>query len=148
MQRVLAALAVAFLFVAGGAWAGPVDEAKLLFERYVALWQAFAPEVSDLYADDALIRNKRTYPTGQVRELTLPAAQYKALIRQAMPMARSRGDRSSYSDMTFEPEGPGVRVRGTRLSHLKQYASPISLLLAPGADGQWLIREELSESRP
>ncbi|MDZ4077872.1 MULTISPECIES: hypothetical protein [Hydrocarboniphaga] len=148
MYRILSALAAAFLLIASSANAAPNDEAKKLFERYVALEHAFDPEVADLYADDALIKNRRTYPTGQVRELTMPAPQYKALIRQSMPLAKAKGDTSSYSDITYSQEDSGVRVRATRFSNLKKYSSPVSLLAAPNADGLWRIREELSESQP
>lgn len=150
MRRLVFALALAF------AWAAPVglalaqgtDAAKALFEQYMQLERSFDPAAADLYADDALIRNKRRYPDGQIRELTLPAGQYKALIRQAMPLAKARGDTSSYSAITFNNEGPGIRIQATRFSHLKNYSSPLSMLVAPGAGGRWLIREELSESRP
>jgi hypothetical protein len=125
-----------------------IDDAKVLFDRYVQLGNAFDPAIADLYADDALIKNTRTYPNGQVRELTMPALQYKMLIRQAMPLAKAKGDTSSYSEVTFDQEGSGVRVRATRFSNLKKYSSPISLLLAPDNSGRWLIREEISESQP
>jgi hypothetical protein len=148
MRRVVATLTFAWVAFLGVAAADTTDGAKALFERYVQLEIAFDPAAADLYADDAVIRNKRTYPNGQVRELTLPAAQYKALIRQAMPLAKARGDTNSYSDITFAKEGSGVRIRATRFSNLKKYSSPISLLVSPGANGAWLIREELSESQP
>ena len=128
--------------------ATPVAEARALFERYVSLEQAFDPAVADLYADDALIRNRRTYPTGEVRELRIPAPQYKELIRTAMPLAKARRDTSSYSDVKYVEEGSRVRVTATRFSNLKQYSSPLSLLVGPTEGGMWRIYEELSESQP
>jgi len=150
VRRLVFALALAFAWGAptGLAFAQGTDAAKALFDKFTQLERNFDPAAADLYADDALIRNKRRYPDGQVRELTLPADQYKALIRQAMPLAKARGDTSSYSAVTFTNEGPGVRIQATRFSHLKKYSSPLSMLVAPGAGGTWLIREELSESRP
>ena len=124
------------------------DPARLLFEQYVALGHAYDASLADLYADDAFIKNKRTYPTGEVRELTMPAMKYKALIRQAMPLARARGDRSTFSDVRYAAEGSRVRIRASRFSELKQYASPVSLLVGPSSSGKWLIYEEVSESRP
>ena len=41
-----------------------------------------------------------------------------------------------------------MRISATRYSELKKYASPFSLLVGPGLDGNWLIFEEISESRP
>ena len=128
--------------------ADPIVEAKQLFERYVSLSAQFDPAVADLYADDALIHNKRTYPDGQVREITIPALQYKQLLREVMPLARARNDTSTYSKTTFKVEGMGVRIQAQRFSVMKQYTSPISLRVAPDVTGHWLIREELSESRP
>lgn len=124
------------------------DAAKQLFEQYVALGHAYDSTVADLYSDDAVIKNKRTYPTGEVRELTMPAGNYKTLMRQAMPLAKARGDRSTYSDVKYTAEGSRVRIEATRFSELKKYTSPISLLVGPSATGTWLIYEEISESRP
>jgi hypothetical protein len=124
------------------------DPARQLFQQYVALGHAYDASLADLYADDAFIKNKRTYPTGEVRELTMPAAKYKALIRQAMPLARARGDRSTFSDVRYAAEGSRVRIRASRFSELKNYASPVSLLVGPSSSGTWLIYEEVSESRP
>jgi hypothetical protein len=141
-------VATSLLLLSPPATNAPHASAKALFERYVALEHAFDPGIADLYADTAVIRNRRTYPTGQVRELTMPAPKYKELIRAAMPLAKARDDRSTYSGIQYATEGNGVRVKATRYSLLKKYASPISLLLAPDGKGRWLVFEELSESQP
>ena len=123
-------------------------KAEQLWTRYVALEAAFDPAVADLYADDAVIRARRAYPTGEVREATIPAAQYKALIRQAIPLAKAKNDISRYSGCTYTAAGPRVRIACARFSTLKNYTSPLSLVVGPGPDGAWLIFEESSESRP
>lgn len=146
MKRLQIAIALAAL--SSSALAGPIEDAQSVFQQYAALEAAFNPAVADLYADDALISNKRIYPTGHARELTIPANQYKALVRSAMPVAKAKGDYSTYSHATFTPDGQGVRIKARRTSVLKGYDSPISILVAPDARGKWLIREEISESRP
>jgi hypothetical protein len=153
MHRYLIAVAVALVVPCGLEAQGvPAADARSkaeeLWNRYVALEAAFDPAVADLYSDDAVIRNRRTYPTGEVREATVPAAQYKALIRQAIPLAKAKNDVSRYSSCTYAAEGARVRIACGRYSALKNYSSPISLLVGPGAAGGWLIFEELSESRP
>ena len=105
----------------------------------VALEHAFDPATSDLYSDDAKIQNTRTYPTGQKRTLTLPAADYKKLIKAAMPLAKARGDTSTYSVIKYSPGKDRVRITCTRFSELKKYSSPLSLLVGPDKDGKWLI---------
>lgn len=123
-------------------------KAKELFAAYDRLEHEFDPAIADLYADDAVIRNKRVYPTGEVREMTIPASKYKELLRTATPLAKARGDVSTYSNVTYTPEADGVRIKADRYSELKKYHSPLSLLVKPSASGKWLIYEELSESRP
>ena len=125
----------------------PVAQARAFFDRFISLEQAYDVEVADLYADDAVIRNKRIYPNGEVRELSFPAAKYKALIRQAMPLAKQRGDRSTYSQCSYELQGSRVRISCSRYSELKKYRSPYTLVVGPGRAG-WQIFEEISESRP
>ena len=125
-----------------------IAAAQALFDKYVALEHAYDGAVADLYADTALIVNKRIYPTGEVRELTFPADKYKALVRAAMPLAATRGDRSTYSTVSYTREGQRVRIKATRFSELKKYSSPISLLVGPSERGGWLIYEELSVSQP
>jgi hypothetical protein len=83
-----------------------------------------------------------------VRELTIPAVQYKALVRNSMSLAKSRGDFSTYSQVSYSDERDGIRVKAVRYSVLKKYESPLALLVAPDAHGKWLIREEISESQP
>ena len=125
-----------------------IIEARRLFERYVALEKAFDPAAADLYADEAVIQNKRKYPDGQVKTMSMPAAKYKALVRSAMPVAKARNDRSTYSEVRYSAEGAGVRITAQRFSELKKYTSPLSMLVKPDARGAWLIYEELSESQP
>ena len=145
-----AKFACAFVWLsAATVWAQtPIDGATQLFAQYVALGHAYDPALAELYADDALIKNKRTYPTGEVREITIPAPKYKALIREVMPFAKARGDRSTFSQVSYSPEGDRVRIRASRFSELRKYASPVSLLVGPSARGGWLIYEESTESRP
>jgi hypothetical protein len=130
------------------AGADELSDAKAFFARYTILEAAFDPGIADLYADDALIKNRRIYPSGQTREIVLAASQYKPLLRSAMPLAKARGDYSTYSEVKFQPEGNAVRIFAKRFSVLKQYYSPISLLVAPTPSGAWVIHEERSESQP
>ncbi len=147
-SRYLTFLLLTITVASGLASTDDLDKAKALFKQYVALETAYDPAVADLYVENAVIRNKRIYPTGQVRELTIPAAQYKTLIRTAMPLAKARGDYSTYSETSFTQEGQNVRIRAIRFSVLKQYSSPISILIGPDSSGMWAIFEELSESQP
>lgn len=110
IKRLSLAFFILFSGFSQALYVDPIAEAKTLFSRYAAIETAFDPSVAELYADDAIIKNKRIYPTGQVRELTIPAPQYKQLIRASMPLAKIKNDYSTYSEIRFKAEGEGVRI--------------------------------------
>jgi len=147
MRTPLLVFSVLALLLGNTFAASPTENAKGLFEKYVALGAAFDPAIVDLYSDEAKIQNTRTFPTGEKKVMTLPAPTYKELIRKVMPMAKARGDTDSFSEVKYTPEGDNVRVHAIRYSNLKKYSAPLSLLVGPGKDGAWLILEELSESK-
>ncbi len=125
-----------------------LEEAKKFFSRYVALELTYDPASADLYDDHAVIRNTRRYPDGKVRVVTIEPTQFKSLIVSTIPLARSRGDKNTYSKMSYIVEGDRVRIRCTRYSELKKYSSPMELIVGPDASGTWKIFQELTESRP
>jgi hypothetical protein len=125
-----------------------MDSVRVFFATFTKLGNNFNPAVADMYADDAKIQNKRIFPDGRIREMAVVAPQYKQMLREIMPLAKIRGDTDSFTNTTFTAEGIGVRIKTTRHSNLKNYDSPYEILVSPSANGTWLIREEISESRP
>lgn len=123
-------------------------QARTMFEKFVALSHRYDPSVTAFYRDDARIVAYRTYPFGKERRMTMRGDQYKDAIRALLPLARMRGDRSEFSDITYSAEGSGVRIRATRHSLLKNYQAPHSLLVAPDGSGAWRIVEEITRTRP
>ena len=123
-------------------------EALVFFREFEDRANQFDPALADLYSDDAMIKARRLYPTGRVQELTLSGDKWKALIRQAMPLAKARGDRNSFRHVSASPDSKQVTITAERHSHLKGYASPFMLIIRKQADGAWIIVEERTESRP
>lgn len=143
----LASLLTLALLAATAAAADPLANAKKLFDTYVARTNSFDPAVADLYADDAKIENTRKYPDGTKRSVVVPAPKYKAMLREAMPAAKQRGDTSEFFAVEYKIDGERVRITATRFSNAKQEATPISFVAGPGPGGSWLFLEESSESR-
>lgn len=131
------------------AWAQDthIDAARQFFAQYSAMENAHDPKLADLYADEAYIRNRRSMPMGDPQVVTISAAKYKTLLHQSISIARARGDRNTYANVTYTPEGSFVRIDAVRISEPRKKTSPISLLVGPSPGGKWLIYEELSESR-
>jgi hypothetical protein len=125
------------------------DGALAAFRDYEARAARIDPALADLYADDARIVSRRLMPDGTSRSLSFRGAEWKALIRQAMPAAQQRGDTNSFRAPRATAQGPDlVRIEAERFNHLKRYASPFALLLRRDARGTWRIVDEYSETRP
>lgn len=123
-------------------------KARALFEQFVRLTEAFDPAITDLYADTAKISNRRVFPDGTSREMSMPAPSYKTLLRQVLPVAKEQNDLDRYSEVRYTVEGDNVRITATRYSVMKDYSAPHTLLVGPDTDGTWRILEESGESRP
>lgn len=124
-----------------------LSAAKELFQKYMDLEHNFDIGLGDLYAPEAVIRNTRVYPGGQNQTLSFSATEYKRLLRAQLPLAKAKNDVNQYSSITYTKEGNGVRIRCTRSSQLRQYASPLEIQVSP-TGGTWLIVSELSQSKP
>jgi ketosteroid isomerase-like protein len=108
----------------------------------------FDATLTELYADDALIRSRRV--TGSTaRELSFRGDQWKQMIRLGMPVAKLRGDTNRYTNVSARQLGSDVIVTAQRYSELKRYTSPLTLVLRRrSGDGAWKIVEERSETQP
>jgi hypothetical protein len=138
-----AGLAVAALVRADDAG---IEAARQLFGRYVALAQAHDASVADLYADDAFIQTRRKPPMGDAREVTVPAPEYKKLLRQHMLETDAAGGGGTYSAVSYTPEGEVVRIHATWRAQRSERATSITLLVGRSPSGGWLIYEERSET--
>ncbi len=148
MNRLRIFLLVTLIVVPALCFASSVDEAKLLFSSYVELDAAFDTAAASLYSDTAIISSTRIYPDGRERKIQFPAPQYKALISQLMPLAKSRGDSNTYTEVRYSEEGEKVRIEAVRYSVLKDYKSPLVLVVGLENSGDVLILEEHSVTRP
>lgn len=125
-----------------------ITKAKQFFNQYVEWGWNFDPALADMYAPEAVIRNTRRYPDGRTQLFEFSAYEYRDLILATLPIAKERGDRDEYSNVTYKVEGNKVRINTQRYSLRKNYTSPQSFLVGPDETGEWKIFEDISESRP
>jgi hypothetical protein len=125
-----------------------IAKAKKVFSEYTTLAKKYDPNIADLYSDSANIENTRIYPDGNKRTLKFPPLEYKKLLRSVMPIAKARGDFSTYSEVKYTEGKSNVTITATRFSVLKKYSSPVKIVVGPDTDDTWRILEEISESQP
>jgi len=125
------------------------QQARDFFQRLQELAAQFNPELIGMYSDDAKVRSLRTYPTGQKREMSLSGKQFKALLASALPLAKQRGDISTYSNVTITTDGKTAKIKADRYSKLKDYTDTgYYLIVAESPSGQLQIIEEYTATRP
>lgn len=126
-----------------------IEEAKEFFQNLIKLGEEFDSKLADLYSDEAVIKTKRIYPTGQEKEMEIPVGRYRQMIKMSMPVAKHRGDISKFDNVEYEVKEDGyVKITTRRYSVLKDYYSTYYILIGKNERGQWLIYEEYSETRP
>ncbi len=126
-----------------------IEEAKEFFQNLVKLGEEFDSKLADLYSDEAVIKSKRIYSTGQVKEMEIPVDRYRQMIKMSMPVAKYRGDISKFDNVEYEVKEDGyVKITARRYSVLKDYYSTYYIVIGKDERGQWLIYEEYSETRP
>jgi hypothetical protein len=118
--------------------------ARECMDLHFKLADEFNPLMANLYSDDALIQNTVLNSDGSQQTRVIPASYYKSIIAKAMCMAKEMGDIYTYSNLEFKKEGDRVRVTYVRYSHLRDYSSPVSMLMGLDGDEAGMVFEELS----
>lgn len=125
------------------------ERVQRFFARYIHLNETFDASVADLYADSAVISSFRRHPDGRTRNMAMPGAQWKALVRQVMPIAKMRGDRSIYREIRITIKGDHAKIKASRYSVIKCYLDQgYYMIVSKQADGSYQIIEEYSETQP
>ncbi len=125
------------------------SEVQSFFERYQRLYNAFNPDVIELYSDDASICSLRHDPNGHKRVIEVTGKQMKAMVRMMMPVARSRGDISRFSNVEIKIKDGWAKVSAHRYSVLRNYTDKgYHMIVKETQGGSLLIVKEYSETQP
>ena len=98
-----------------------VSSAKAFFQDYVEMGENFDVSIANLYLDSATIRNLRKYPNGLTKSMQLTGAQWKGLVTKVMPLAKARGDKTTFSQITISIDGKQAKIKANRFSNLKKF---------------------------
>ena len=125
-----------------------IDKAKEIFSEYQEMGKSYDAGIVKLYSDEAKIENTRIFPDGKKQVTKFEVEDYKKIIEEAMPIAKTRGDYSTYSDVEYAEGEENVTITATRFSTLKKYESPLKIVVGPDEDETWRILEEISVTKP
>ena len=120
---------------------------EILIEKFIQLGQQYDPSIVDLYSDEAKIQNRQVDSAGNSEIRTMKSSDYKKIISAAMPLGKLIKDSSTYTNIVFTKVNGRVMVTADQYSNLGKYKTPIFWVLEKDDDSNWLIVEEISESR-
>ncbi|MDJ0987554.1 MAG: hypothetical protein QNJ26_18590 [Desulfobacterales bacterium] len=145
-------LLILFLMVSVGngfAQDADAESAKRFFEQYVKLGERFDASMADLFLDSATIKNLRRYPNGLEKTMQLTGAQWKALIIKTMPLAKAKGDVSTFSEIYVSIDGKRAKIKANRYSNLKCYTDTgYYMIIERQPDSEYKIVREYTETQP
>ncbi len=125
------------------------EDAEHFFQKFITLAENFDPAIVNLYSEKAKIRSVRANPHGQVEEMELSGAEWKALVPRVMPMAKSQNDKSTFSNVKISKQGNKFKIKADRYSERKCYTDHgYYLIIEPKASGELQIIEEYLETQP
>jgi hypothetical protein len=125
-----------------------IEEGKEFFRNYQKLDAAFDPAFIELYSDESLIHQLRRYPFGVEKRVVISGYQWKMILREALPVAKSRGDRSEYKNPRYDKNGKYLRIRAERHSLHKCFVDMgFYIDLERSENGGILIKEMYVETQ-
>lgn len=119
------------------------------FKNYMKLGENFDSKVAELYDDSAKIHAYRVYPHGLERSMEFTGAQWKQLVQKAMPLAKAKNDKSTFSEISISTVENGYRIKANRYSERKCYIDTgYYMILKRENSGELAIYEEYMETKP
>lgn len=140
-------LLITFLLIGNALCADNLTIVKKAFEDMRTKLFAFDASGADYYSDEAIIKNIRTYPNGKKRTLKMNGAKYKELLKMVMPLAKKKGDQSTFKKLTYEQKEGIIIIKAKRWSVLKKHETPYEVHFKV-IDGAAKITKETSHSKP
>ncbi len=124
------------------AHAGEVEDVRAFFDNLVARTNAFDAGIASLYSPDARMITVRD----GTERMEMSGAEWHELATKVMPLAKRRGDTSTYEDVDVVAHGPGFRVTARRIPAVKCVADDNYHLDVVKVDGSWRVTEEYTET--
>lgn len=126
-----------------------INNPKEFFNRYVSLSDNFDPAVGDLYSETAMIHSYRVYPHGLERGMELSGTQWKQLLIKAMPLAKAKNDKSSFTNIAISKQDKNYKIKADRYSLTKCYKdNKYYMIISPRSRGGFHVVEEYMETQP
>jgi hypothetical protein len=122
-------------------------QAREFFDTFIQLDQQRDLAILTLYADTAIVIDRRPSPNGQINDLKIPIQAFRPMLRTLFTVAKAAGDPPSiYSEIKEYVEGDGIRIESDCYSQSEEFQRHLSMLILPAEADSWRIEELIVES--
>ena len=127
-------------------FAGENDALKF-FNNYVNASNNYSSTVLKMYSDNAKITRQVIKPNGQLVNVPFSVDDYKKQMKISSKLAKIRKYKNYYSDINVTKVANGYRIDAKRKPSLSDYTLKTSMVVQQQSDGNWLIVEELMQTK-
>ena len=145
MKKIL--LILMFLTLGLSVFAGEQEDALSFFNSYVNASNSYSSTLLNMYSDNAKIIRQVVKPDGQLINVPFSINSYKGQMKLSSKLAKARGYKNFYSNITVKKIANGYRIDSMRKPSLSDYKLKSSMVVQKQSDGKWLIIEEMMQTK-
>lgn len=128
-------------------FAGEQEEALSFFNSYVNASNSYSSTLLNMYSDDAKIIRQVVKPDGKLVNVPFSITSYKGQMKLSSKLAKARGYKNFYSNITAAKVANGYRIDSMRKPSLSDYKLKSSMVVQKQPNGKWLIVEETMQTK-
>lgn len=145
MKKLLLVLII--IFSGLGVFASEKQEALSFFNSYVQASNSYSPALLNMYSDSAKITRQVVKPDGTLVNVPFSIHDYKKQLRLSSKIAKIKNYKNYYTNINVTKVANGYKIDALRKPSLSDYRLKASMVVQKQADGDWLIVEELMQTK-
>lgn len=141
-------LLILIILISGlGVFASEKQDALNFFNSYVQASNNYSPTLLNMYSNNAKITRQVVKPDGTLVNVPFSVIDYKKQLRLSSKIAKIKGYKNYYSNISVTKVTNGYKIDALRKPSLSDYKLKSSMVVQQQSDGNWLIVEELMQTK-
>ena len=129
------------------AFADDINTVKTLFNSYVSGANSYSSAIIGFYSPNAKIIRQVVKPDGQLVNATTNMKTYITQMRISQNVAKARGYKNYYSNITVTKVPNGIKVSALRQPIGEKYHLKVYQIWQKQSNENWVIIEELMQTK-
>lgn len=128
--------------------ADDVKDVRNFFYNYISAANSYSDSVSGMYSPDAKIIRQVIKPDGSTANVTTDADTYIKQMRLSSIAAKAKGYTNKYTNIhVAKADNGNYKITALRQPSGENYKLKIYMIVKKQPDGNWLIVEELMQTK-